>query len=305
MCESEKKAVGRTPPSRACPNSKAGTDRTRSQASRVPFSSPGFTIISSFGFPAYPTRRRAFTLMELLLVIAIIAVLAALLLPALSSAKMKGQRINCLNNLGQLALAVQMYVADNSGKLPENNPASTDLAQATNTWVTGNMKIDYQATNQLLIQQGKLFPYAPHLSLFRCPADGSRSLGAQRVRSFSMNSWIGSRTMQENFSPKAFRTFVRDSELAAAGPARLWMLIDEHEASIDDASFLVTMDDRLPFVDFPATRHQRSFGLEFADAHVEAYKLRDPESFQFGVMNARYSSRNLDWLRLKQVTTVQ
>jgi Tfp pilus assembly protein PilE len=244
-------------------------------------------------------------LIELLLVIAIIAILAALLLPALSSAKAKGQRVNCLNNLGQLALAVQMYVADNAGRLPENNPANAPLAQATNTWVAGNMMIDTQATNQVFIQQSKLYPYAPHVALFRCPADGSRSRGVLRVRSFSMNCWMGSRIMQQDYGAGAFRTFLRDSELAAAGPARLWMLIDEHEASIDDASFLVTMNDSRPFANFPATRHDRACGLDFADAHVETFKLRDPESLNFGMAQATFGFKNNDWLRLKQITTVQ
>ena len=58
-------------------------------------------------------RHRAFTLVELLVVIAMIAILAAMLLPALSRAKAKGQGIHCLNNLKQLQLCWLMYAADN------------------------------------------------------------------------------------------------------------------------------------------------------------------------------------------------
>ena len=95
---------------------------------------------------------------------------------------------------------------------------------------------------------------------------------------------------------------MRDSELAAAGPAVLWMLIDENEATIDDGWFLVTMNDAKPFASFPATRHERAYVLSFADGHTELYKLRDPAT-QFA-SGQSIGPGNSDWLRLKQVTTV-
>ena len=241
---------------------------------------------------------RAFTLVEILVVIAIIAILAAMLLPSLSSAKLKATQTACLNNHKQLAAAWQMYAADFGGRLVENCPEPS-----TNCWVLGDMTNQYAATNDLLLRQGELFPYASQTTVYRCPADPSRSAGLPRVRSISMNSWMGSRHMEVKEGERGYRTFVRDSEIAASSPSGLWVIADEHENTIDDGWFLVTMSNSRPFASFPATRHQRGYTLSFADGHAEVYKLRDPETFN--PVRSQVSAYNSDWLKLKQVTTTR
>ncbi len=246
-------------------------------------------------------RAAAFSLIELLVVIAIIGILAALLLPALATVQAKGKRAVCLDNLKQSALSFQMYTADNDGKLAQNVPLPDPSSDA---WVLGNMTIRRDATNTTLIRQGKFFPYASQVALYRCPADPSRTGDSPRVRSYAMNGWIGSRYMENSTYTygKGYRTFVRDSELVAAGPSKLWVIGDEHELSIDDAWFLVTMDDSRPFASSPASRHENSYGLNFADGHAAFFKLYTPEARTFGSSVTR---NNPDWLRLKEVTTVR
>jgi prepilin-type N-terminal cleavage/methylation domain-containing protein len=91
---------------------------------------------------------RAFTLVELLVVVAIIAILAALLLPALSQAKMQGQQSGCLNNVRQVTTAGLMYLNDTQGGFPYNGPVVAAYeANVAPYWVYA--LTNYGATDQV------------------------------------------------------------------------------------------------------------------------------------------------------------
>jgi prepilin-type N-terminal cleavage/methylation domain-containing protein/prepilin-type processing-associated H-X9-DG protein len=233
-----------------------------------------------------------FTLIELLVVIAIIAILAAMLMPALASAKAKAKATGCIGNLRQLGLGWRMYADENNGALAANLPQVAD----GKTWVSGYFS-SLTASNPAIVKQGTLYPLVQNLGVFHCPADTSTA-----TLSYSMNSWMGSRTMAQSYSAAgaAWRTFVRETEINAIGAAsRLWVISDEDSSTLNDGWFEVTMDDARPFSSFPGVRHSHGSGINFADGHAQIFKLRDPAS----VPGKQFSPQNPDWLLWKQMTT--
>lgn len=141
---------------------------------------------------AYPIRikgKTAFTLIELLVVIAIIAILASLLLPALSKAKEQGQRARCIGNMKQILLATQMYVTDNNDYMPYTSWSSGtyDVANWCYTRVRG-VRPEHDVT------KGLLWPYHGTWQLYFCPLERTNTrffrLREMQVSSYVMNGAV-------------------------------------------------------------------------------------------------------------------
>jgi prepilin-type N-terminal cleavage/methylation domain-containing protein/prepilin-type processing-associated H-X9-DG protein len=229
-------------------------------------------------------RPSGFTLIELLIVIAIIAILAAMLLPVLAKAQQRADRAYCMNNMRQLAIAWIMYADDNNANLAPNYDQST---QTINGWVKGIMKWDfpplasnpdnYNATN---LYSSALGPYSSHaIGIYKCPGDRKLAAKGARVRSVSMNAYVNGQSTDPNMLANGFSTYVvynKITSMIRPGPSDLWVFLDEEGDSINDGFFFVAMGQTTSWYDRPANYHGGTGAFSFADGHAESKTWRDP-----------------------------
>ena len=229
-------------------------------------------------------KKKGFTLIELLVVIAVIAILAAMLLPALSKAKNQALTVACLNNLKQLDTGWHLYAVDNNDLLVPNDDISGGSPGPS--WCQGIGTIE---TNTTVIETGLLYPYNHSSATYHCPADLSTiysltgvKLAQLRNRSYNLcQSVNGNPTDWLSSHIPSFKKF---SEIYAPSPSQCLTFIDENEDTMMDPHFGIPTDfySAAPvgvtnWWDMPSNRHAQGANLGFADGHVEHWRWMVPK----------------------------
>jgi len=235
----------------------------------------------------HPTQQvsEGFNLLELLVVVAIIAVMAGLLLPVLTKAKSKAREIVCASSQRQLMLAAELYAGDNQDYWVANGHGYPDGGGSFRTWVAGDSHFflpGFTNTQYLVDERYAAFgAYIRSPQVYKCPEDKARlrrsmSMNVPQIRSYAMNAYVGWGNDPQELVP-GYRIYRRSSDFAADFPSERFVFQEVHPNSICFPAFMTYMPgaDVDGFYHYPSSLHSGRSLVSFADGHVDRQRWVD------------------------------
>ena len=237
-----------------------------------------------------PRKTAAFALVELLVVIAIIAVLMAILLPALHLAREQARAIRCVNNVRSLSAAWFMYQDDNDNVLVDGHvPADPDFKSDTEYpdafWVeppqdaAGNYTGDSDPTLQDKrrgITRGALFAYVQDVDVYRCPSDERKTDPRQAAwRSYSVAGGMNGEEKYPDWTGRAVRRYTE-----IKNPATKYVFVEEPDPRQWNKGSWVIRPTGDRWVDPVAVWHNKRSCLGWADGRAEKHRWLDQRTIK-------------------------
>jgi len=239
--------------------------------------------------------KTGFTLTELVVTLALAALLGIILAPALARTNPNTKAVQCLNNNRQLCQAWRMYAGDCGDQIVY---ATTDdnISNPLNQYVWVRGYLDFNPGNRAnwdstYLRMSPLWPYCGQSgAIWRCPFDPSYVVvngeRKPRIRSIEMNFYLGGSagTYGGWSSAATYRVFLKTTELTPS-PAQIFVFLDVRPEAINWGAFLTDMtggsrsaSSQYLIYDFPGNLHNGACGFSFGDGHTEMKRWRDPRT---------------------------
>ena len=230
-------------------------------------------------------KARGFTLVELLVVIGIIALLIAMLMPALQRARDQANRTTCMSNIRQLTVAYLQYATEHKFRIMSSNTrGSVTPPDGYADWVWG----DTYGNTEKSIEEGLLYPYLKSAKVYKCPGDTGFHVWTYSISNFLYGEDGGGSLL------------VVKSLNQVKHSAETFVFTEENDYRADATgynrnSFMVLPIPSLTWIDFPANFH-KGCTVSFVDGHAIYFPFSDPRTALIKAPNTTMSAPAPDLL---------